>query len=253
MISVCVFLLIVNGIAMAQNLPNPIFDSTERLVYDVHWMGIRAGKITMTLQNQGNFRGNEAIKSEVIGETSSTFSRFFMVHDVLYSIFCKDNFYPLIFSKSIHEGKYHKNQAMDYDHIKGTATTPKKTFPITPGSKDPITAIYYLRSMHLDLGSEISMTANSEGKEYPVKIHVKNRETLETPIGYFKALVLTPMPTWEGRVFEKGRSEVKLWLSDDDYRVPLMIQMKVKIGSMKATLVGREGPGWEIPILVEEK
>ncbi|MBN1356866.1 DUF3108 domain-containing protein [bacterium] len=241
--------MILSGTASAEPFTvsaNPIFDQGEELVFGVSWMGIHAGTITITLEDPGSFRFQPAFKGTVIGETSKTFSVFFRVRDVITSIFSKEGMLSLYYNKNIREGKYGKIRTTVYDQSNQIAITNNKVLEILPESRDPIACIFALRTVPLEIPSVIRMNANSDGKNYPVEIKLAVREEIDTPIGKMNAVKCEPLPTWEGRVFEKDKSQVVLWLSDDEYRVPLKIWTKVKIGSISAELIARKGPGWQI-------
>ncbi len=226
---------------------NPIFQDGEELTYEVSWLGINAGLITIKLQVGQTYNDQPVFLGTVIGETTNGFSRFFKVRDVIESSFDPVTFNSIYYKKSIREGKYRKEKETWYDQKNGLAITKDRSYSIPPDSKDPIACIFELRKNTLEPGRIINMNANADGKDsYPIRVEVVARELVTIPSGTHIALVCKPLPTWEGRVFEKNRSEVDLWVSDDEYLVPLKIHTKVKIGSLKAVLVTRKGPGWNI-------
>jgi Protein of unknown function (DUF3108) len=225
---------------------NPIFTEGEELIFDVSWMGIRAGTITISIEDAGIYDGQPALKGTVVAETSKMFSRFFHVKDVITSVFSKDDLLSLYYKKSLKEGKYGKVRTTLYDQVGQTAIASNKIHKILPESRDPVACIFALRNAAINVPSAVKMNANSEGKNYPIEVKMVFRETLAMPNGNMNAVKCEPLPSWEGRVFEKDKSNVVLWLSDDEYRVPLKIRTKVKIGSINADLVARKGPGWEI-------
>ena len=225
---------------------NPIFNEGEELVYKVYWMGLLAGYITITVDDIGQYRLIPAHRGTVLARTAKGFSSFFKVDDKITTYFAKDTFNSIHYIKDIREGKYRKYRETEYDQAKKTASTPSESFEILPDAKDPIACIYALRRERLRLGISVKMNANSEGKDFPITIKVDGIEEVNTPIGPKKAFRCLPLPTWEGRVFEKNRSKVELWISDDDYQVPIKIFTKVKFGKVKAYLHSRTGPGWQI-------
>ncbi len=225
---------------------NPIFSQSEELVYKVSWMGITAGSITMRLENNPDKTSPDLLRGVVIGKTSSTFSFFFKVRDTFISVFDRKTLLPVEYSKNIREGRYRKDLTIKYDHENNSARSKAKTYPILPMSRDPISCIYKIRDVPLYVGEVIQLNADSHGTNYPIQIKVTEREYVKFRHGGKYAFKCEPLPTWEGRVFEKKKSKVVLWLSDDEYRVPLKIYSKVRIGTIKAKLVSRKGPGWEV-------
>ena len=240
------FLSTLNLYAAEDRFTNPIFLSGEKLLYTVSYMGIEAGTIKIELIPDVQYNNQPVYKAIVTGETSRTFSRFFKVKDVITSIFSQDKLLTNFYSKNIREGKYRKDREYVFDQITHSARSDSKAFDLMPESRDPLACIFKLRWERLNLNSAVEMNANSDGKNYPIIVHITKREIVQTAIGPQIALVCEPMPTWEGRVFEKNKSKATMWLSDDKIQVPLLISIKVRIGSLKAVLVQREGPGWII-------
>jgi len=43
-----------------------------------------------------------------------------------------------------------------------------------------------------------------------------------------------------GTIF-KGGEDLVVWVTDDNYRIPVLVEAKILVGSVKAVLVGAEG------------
>jgi len=69
-----------------------------------------------------------------------------------------------------------------------------------------------------------------------IEIRVLHRERVKVPAGEFDTLVVEPMVAPEG-VFE-GKRGVRIWLTDDERRIPVKAQTKVRLGSVTAVLAG---------------
>jgi hypothetical protein len=227
---------------------NPIFKHGETLVYDVSWMGINAGTIRIELIVDAQHDGKPVYKGVVTGETNRAFSLFFKVRDVITSFIDPETFNSVFYTKNIREGRHRKYLETTYDQDKRQAIIDDKRFDIPPNTKDPVACFYALRRYRPQENVAIRMNSNSDGKHnYPIKIGLETIETvklvdrMERP-----AIRALPLPTWEGRVFEKRDSEVIIWLSDDVHAVPLKLETKVRIGTLKGELISRTGPGWEL-------
>jgi hypothetical protein len=65
-------------------------------------------------------------------------------------------------------------------------------------------------------------------------------------LGSFQSLKVKALMRFEGIFMDRG--EIYVWLTDDDRRIPVMMQSKIKVGSVSAKLVSkREGT----PLTVE--
>jgi len=229
---------------------NPIFFKGETLEYRVSWMGITAGTVSMSLEIDKILDNRPVYKAIVIGKTNKTFSFFFTVKDKIVSYFDKGTFNSINYVKEIREGSYRKCKETVYDQLKKTAKVKDRIFSIPPNSKDPLACIYALRRFAGSPGKVIRMNSNSEGKSnFPVEIGFSEKIEIKLDDDINRmAVVGRPLPTWKGRVFEKKKSEVVIWFSDDEYFVPLRLESKVRIGKLRADLIRRSGPGWNINV-----
>jgi hypothetical protein len=67
-----------------------------------------------------------------------------------------------------------------------------------------------------------------------MEVRVLGRETVKTPAGKFKCVVLEPLLKAGGIFKNKGR--LVIWLTDDERRIPVLMKSKVMIGSVKVVL-----------------
>lgn len=73
---------------------------------------------------------------------------------------------------------------------------------------------------------------------YPIQITAERYEDVLTPDGYVKALLLVPRMVDEAPrgVFKRG-GEIKIWVAQAGERLPVKMQLKLKIGTAQLTLV----------------
>ena len=74
-----------------------------------------------------------------------------------------------------------------------------------------------------------------DGQMYTLRFKYTGRETIKTDAGTFKALVIKPQLI-QGRVF-KDEEALTLWVSDDENKLPLLVESDIFVGSIKAELV----------------
>jgi hypothetical protein len=66
-------------------------------------------------------------------------------------------------------------------------------------------------------------------------VRVLRREKVKTKAGRFSCLVVEPGMREEGIFIQKGR-KLQLWLTDDDRKVPVLMQVEVFFGHVTARL-----------------
>ena len=78
---------------------------------------------------------------------------------------------------------------------------------------------------------------------YELTIHATGYESVRTPVGTFNALVLEPRmdKTAPKGMFKRG-STVRVWIAQDDHRLPVRFEVEFKIGTGTATLEAYRPP-----------
>jgi hypothetical protein len=148
---------------------------------------------------------------------------------------------PLNYRLRIREGKHSKDKEVIFDPDNSRATyidhlkNVKKEFDVPEFSFDPLSGFYYLRTLRLEVGKPVYVTIFDSKKVWNVEVQVLRREKITLPIGVFNTIVIKPLMKSEGIFYREG--DIIIWLTDDMKRIPVMVQTKVKIGHITATLV----------------
>lgn len=120
----------------------------------------------------------------------------------------------------------------------GTPTGPARTLPIPAGDPtDLIVALLQTRTWDLKPGDKRDALVLFDDDFYELTIHALRYENVRTGLGTFKTLVLEPRmeKTAAKGMFKRG-STVKVWISQDDKRLPVKFEVEFKIGTGTATL-----------------
>lgn len=222
-------------------IPAVAMSPNEKLIYDVSWTGVKAG----TTVQEATTKGGEL---HIVTTTRSMpwIDTFFKVDDRAESIVQRgsgDRFgFPTYFRNKISEGNHRKLKEARFDQQKlkvESRNLLKKTQrvdKIGPNTFDPLSVVYYVRSLQLTPGTSLHVNIYDCKKLWNTEVKVLNREEVETPVGRFKTIVVQPLMKAEG--FFNRSGEIKVWLTDDALKIPVMVSTKVKIGKIKAMLVG---------------
>ncbi len=141
-------------------------------------------------------------------------------------------------------GNKSRHERTIFDYVKGLARMRKKTpteeenrvkkLPSKDGEfRDILTAIYYLRQNAHAITAPMQTTIYSDGKEYPVIFKPGERRTFvidgkTTPARGFEIIDAPGGKKWQGGV--------KVWLSDDDRRIPFRIEIQQSVASVQLDL-----------------
>jgi Protein of unknown function (DUF3108) len=109
------------------------------------------------------------------------------------------------------------------------------TFPTPAEPLDDAGFFYFVRVTPLQVGKTYKYDRYFRKDKNPVTIEVLKREKLELPDGTKVAcLVLHPIIDTKG-LFSK-RSETRIWLTDDERRIPVQVRTKFPFGTITLRL-----------------
>lgn len=224
-------------------LKNNAFTYGERLKYRIHYGMLNGGTAYFDVADQPvmvNDRKTYYIK--VHGKSSGLVDAMFKVNDEFESYMDEEALVPWKATKKVKEGKYTDSDFILFDHRRRTASSRKGNLTIPEGTKDIISAIYYARSLDMAAaqpGDIFPVTFYLDHENYEFRFKFLGRETIEVDAGKFKALKVRPQVI-KGRVF-KDSEAITMWVTDDENKVPLLVQSDIWVGSLKAEIAEMKG------------
>jgi hypothetical protein len=210
------------------------FGVGERLVFAVQYGLVTAGEATLEVRNLATLEKRPSYRIVSDARTNDFFSKFFQVRDRYESYIDTTELYSLRYEKHVREGKFKRDEVVDFDQVRHRAIYKDKVVPIPPRCQDVLSALYYVRTLPLEVGQSISLANHTDGKNYPLVVKVHARERVKVDAGEFDCLVVEPILRGPGVFTQKGRLTV--WLTDDDRRLPVLMKSKVVIGHVAAIL-----------------
>ncbi len=246
-------------------VPNHAFRVGEKLSFVVRYGIIKAGSATMAVEETVPIHDREAYRIVSTARSSRTFDWVFKVRDRVESLVDTQGIFSWRYLKTLRDGSYKFDLKVDYDQYFGKARVQmiryynedplrvkeKKEFeiPIPPYVLDILAAFYYVRTQDLEVGMPVYMINHDNKKVYKLKVLVQKRETIKVKAGKFRCLVVEPRLRGEAIFKQKGRLWV--WLTDDQYKIPVMMKSKVFIGSITTELTKIEGVKLPLPSQVK--
>ena len=221
--------------------PNSAFGEGEWFQFSIQYGAIRAGDALMQVESVENVAGRPCYRLVSKAESNSFFSLFFKVRDRVDSFMDVEELVSRRFSKNTLEGKHKDNFTIDLDHGSGTARySDGAELELLPCSQDILSAFYYVRTVDLEVGRSVEVPCHADKKNYQLEVKVHRRETVRTPAGQFTCLVIEPLLKSSGVFRQKGR--LTIWLTDDEYKIPVLMQSKILVGSVSAILTDMHSP-----------
>lgn len=219
----------------------------EKLTYEVHWSGIKAGTAVQEVIPRG-----DDLHIVYTVRSSGLVDTFFRIDDRSESVLPRGPGdepvgMPRLFKETINEGKTHTNKEARFDADRLKVDTKdflkhtEKSDPVGPRTYDTLSCIYFIRGSQLSPGTTVHLDIFDLKRVWNAEVRVVRREEVRTPLGTFKTIVVRPVLTAEGM---KPRTDyMTVWLTDDSRRIPVKINVKLKVGEFTATLTG--GSYWK--------
>jgi hypothetical protein len=94
-------------------------------------------------------------------------------------------------------------------------------------------------------GTTIQVPTHTDYKNYALEVVVLREERVQTALGEFDCVVVEPQLQSEGIFRQEGK--LLVWMTRDARHLPVLMQTKVVIGHVTATLRRWQGVGEEDP------
>ena len=212
----------------------------ELLTYNVTFSNfVDAAHVEMLVAERGTFFTREGLQLRAHVETTG------VVNAALYSINNDYTSYidpvsglPYRTQQVIREGGRTSDTTSDYNQPVGTtAIPPMLRSGEVPGTYDFISVLYRLRSMPLMQGGKYYFNVRSDLNEYNAELRVTGRELIKTNVGSFNTIV-TQVHVPKNSDVNKYR--IRIYFSDDERHVPVLITARLRSGDIRAELAGSE-------------
>ncbi|MBN2417296.1 DUF3108 domain-containing protein [bacterium] len=219
-----------------RSIANNAFGVGEHLVFDIAYGVIKAGTATMSIPEQVDINGRPTYHVVTTASSNSFFSTLYKVRDTVQTYIDMDGIFPWRFEKRIREGNYRKRQRVEYLQDEHLVISGKKrdSLYVAPYIQGVLSAFYYVRVRTLEVGKHFDVMAYGDGKIYPLRVLIHKRETVTVPAGTFDCLVVEPVLQTEGIFNQEGR--LLIWLTDDQYKMPVLMKSKILVGSIDCRL-----------------
>lgn len=222
------------------------FGIGEQMEYKVHYGFVNAAEAIMRIKPQlEKTQNKECYHVEIAGKTVGMFDLFMRVRDKFGTYIDKDLLVPRKFYRQIEEGKYRKHEIVDFDIENSLASVKKyddkkevwnksEEFETYQDAQDLVSGYYYLRTLDFNnytKGDTINLSVFFDDENTNFQMLYLGRESVKTKIGRYNAIVISPiMP--ENKLFD-GQDAIKVWLSDDQDKIPLKVKAQMFIGAIE--------------------
>lgn len=234
-----------------RELPNNSWGFGERLSFEISYGFITAAESFLTISpNPVVINGRETYEINFEVNSRPSFDIVYKVRDNYKSYIDTRGIFPWKFEQHIREQNFKKDFEVfflpDSAKVKTkTNNAEDREFKAPAYVQDIFSAFYYVRTLDLSKykdGDVISVETFNDDKHFPLSVKIIGRENVDVAAGEFKTVVVQPMLT-EG--FTNKTSDIFVYLSDDERKIPVKVKMKIVIGALVAELTeysGLRGP-----------
>ena len=238
--------------ASCSEVNNTTFNAGEELTYKIfynlNFVWIPAGEVVFKIEDEGS-----RYHLSAVGRTYDSYDWFFKVRDYYNSYVDKQTLLPQTSIRYVNESKYklydmvnfdQKSRKATYERGKAKETIDKRgSIDLTDCMHDVLSIVYYSRTLDYskaEIGQEFPVKVMLDEEAYDLKYKLLARETKSVHgLGNFATMRFSPQVV-AGNVFNE-KTQMKIWASDDQNRLPLMIESPVSVGSVKVVLKSWKG------------
>ena len=206
-----------------------IFTLNETLIYDLNFRGFNAGESILSIKLDTTTKDYNYHLTSIV-KTNNFLDKIYKIRDRIDVLLNNKDYSIIKVLKKLNQGgkKTNFKSIINYDEL--TASSNNKTITLPGKVLDPLGAIYYLRSHNIKIGDKFEFQTYDNDKLKDLIIVAKKKEMITTPMGVFECIVLFPEPK-NGNLL-KNKGAMKLWLTNDEKKIPVKIENSTNIGKM---------------------
>jgi len=223
----------------------PPFQRGERLAFQISWSFIPAALATLEVAPAGDTEPGAAFHFILTARTLPVIDMIYRYRERVDSWVAADVLHTLRYKK-VQESTHPRDIEVRFDWQQQTAQYRNygqalEPIPIQPGTLDPLSALYYIRSNPLTGQADLEQWV-TDGKKLSLgkAIFVK-RETITIRGKAYQTIKIEPDLKEVKGVFEKSPgAKMYIWLTDDERKLLVKLTSKVRVGSFVAELIEEE-------------
>lgn len=247
------------GISAQCKVQNNAFQAGEELKYDLYFkyglIDKKAGTSSLTTTSE-KYNNVDAYKMTFLVKSTGFAKSLFSLNDTLISYTTK-NLEPLAFIKMAHEGKENTQENVTYKYdAKGTTIQSKRVkngnlmFDEAITSQgcvyDFINVVYYARTIDfskMKKGDVTTVNVVSGRNIVNMLIEYNGIENVEANNDkkYSCIKLILSVTNKDDKAFANKKEAMKVYLTNDNNRIPIRLDSKLKVGSTKAILKSYKG------------
>ncbi|MEI7815711.1 MAG: DUF3108 domain-containing protein [Desulfuromonadales bacterium] len=227
------------GISPLGSASNFLSSKSEKFIYQISMFGLPIGNAELEAKNE-----NGEIWITLRVTSNAAISSIYPVYDIIETRHIGGRF---IMTKIMQqEGSFRSDEGFTinlgkkrvswFDNIRGRSQI--MAIP-TDDVLDTLSSVYYLRNRQLQIGKTETLNIFDSETYAEVPVEILRRETMRLPnLHQVETIVIRPLQKTAGIFRRTG--DILIWLTDDDFKVPVKIVTSVAHGTVTIELISAE-------------
>lgn len=242
---------VLSGRAQTDRYP---FKAGENALYGAyfnwHFIWINAGDVLFR-SDTIRYKGQNAWHLKAVGKTFKAYDMLYTVRDTFESVLSYPGFDPLWFRRAVNHGKDHSLHQYTFLQKEGKILSyvkrgKEKAFSgqlsWSKGVYDLLSSAYYFRGYEFEKmtpGQKVNFRMVIDNTAEELYFRYLGTEKVKTRAG--REFLCHKVSVWllEGDFFPKGE-HMKVWFTTDQNRLPVMVETKILVGTVKAILLNEQ-------------
>lgn len=226
-----------------RNVPNDSFGRGEVLEYRIHYGFINAAEgVVEVHKDLFKINNRPCYRVNVSGKTIGGFDLVLRIRDTWRTFIDTAAILPHRFQANIQEGKYRKEETVFFNYGANSIRSEEvngetKEFEMKRNVQDLISGYFYLRTVdfnQLRPNDIVAVNAFFDDDFYDFRVRYRGKGEVETKWGKIQCILLNPlMPA--NKLF-KGENAIRVWLSDDQNKMPVKVEADMFVGAVELDL-----------------
>ncbi|MCP4718286.1 MAG: DUF3108 domain-containing protein [Desulfobacteraceae bacterium] len=213
------------------------FSPGEEIFYNISWQQIKAGTCSIKVLPSTRVNNSPVFHFQLAVNSNELVDKIYKIRDVMEG-FVYEDFSGSLLYKQTSTGKRKKEILVEFFREKNEVVYSnfggkRDPVEIPDHTFDPVGSFFRMRTLDFEVGNTLTFPVSDGKKIFLQKGEVVKKEKISIPSGTIDTFVLVPSVTHFSGVFEKSKDPtVRVWISADEKKIPVRIQIKVVVGSI---------------------
>lgn len=214
----------------------------EKMQYEAKYAFIKGGEAELSISDTV-YQGKSLIHYYVRGYSTGITKMMFNVNDIYETILDNKTITPYFHIRNANENRYHfYNETTFYADKDSISSTKSGGRTVPKGMIDALSLYAMMRHKEfidtLQVGEQFEQEIYHADKHFKMLSTFEGTKTIKTKIGTKKCFIISPII--EDSKLVAGSDALKFYITADDDRIPVVIELEMTIGKVSGHITSYE-------------